>query len=134
MTQVFKPTYVVEDLGELARLPNGGIINAGGVSGNFTVAGQAVILKDGTASDGSGQVIVTSGSGANLVGHEYVQAIPQTIWHITHNRATKKIQLSIWSETDELIFADVVQIIDVNNVVIIFSTPQAGRADLVLFS
>lgn len=134
MSQVFKPTYVIPELGELGRLPDGAIINAGGVSGPFfTIGGQAVILKDGTASDGSGPVIVTGPGGGNVSGFEYVQASPAMIWTIFHNRNTVKIQATIWTETNELVHPDTVQIVDSNTVVAVFNTPQAGRAVLIMF-
>lgn len=133
MSQVFKPTYVIPELGELGQMPDGAIINAGGVTGPFfTIGGQAVILKDGTASDGSGTVIVTGG-GANVSGFEYVQNPAEAIWTVFHNRNTRKIQATIWSDTNEIIYPDVVQIVDSNTVVVIFNTPQAGRAILILF-
>jgi hypothetical protein len=132
-TVVHKPAVVVEDLGEFGRLPDGGIINAGGVSGHFTVDGKAVILADGTASDGSGPVIVVAGSvAAAIVGYEHVQATPSTLWVIQHNRHTRRVQMTIWDANDEMVWTDV-KIIDLNTVHATFSEPVAGRADLVLF-
>ena len=138
MSQVFKPTYVIPELGEFGQLPDGAIINAGGVTGPFfTIGGQAVILKDGTASDGSGPVIITGGGGGggggNVFGFEYVQTNPATIWTIAHNRNTTKIQSTIWTETNEILYPDTVQIVNTNTVVVVFNTPQVGRAILILF-
>ena len=50
----FKVVHLFSDSGELGRLPDGGIINAGGVSGNtFTVGGKGLLFSDGTSTDGS---------------------------------------------------------------------------------
>lgn len=54
MTKVFSPVYIVDHLGELAKLPDGSIINIGGVAGpNFTVGGRPLIFADGSSTDGS---------------------------------------------------------------------------------
>lgn len=54
MSTILKPVYLVDALGELARLPDGAIINIGGTSGpTFTVAGKPLLFADGTATDGS---------------------------------------------------------------------------------
>jgi len=52
--QVLKPIYLVDALGEYARMPDGAIVNIGGVIGpNFTVAGKPLLYADGTSTDGS---------------------------------------------------------------------------------
>ena len=55
MTQrIFRPTYLIEDLGEQGRLPDGAIINIGGTVGPyFTVGGRALLFADGSSSDPS---------------------------------------------------------------------------------
>lgn len=135
MANVFKTAIVIEELGEVGRLPDGGIINAGGVEGPyFTIDGKAVILADGTASDGSGPVIVVQGaSGSTTVGLEHLQLTAASEWNIHHNRNTKRIQVTIWDDTDEIVYADVVKLVDSNNVRILFNTPVSGRAVLVCF-
>lgn len=51
----FRVVYLNQDSGELGRLPDLAIINAGGVIGPlFTVGGKGVLLDDGTSSSGSG--------------------------------------------------------------------------------
>jgi hypothetical protein len=51
---VIRPIYLVPELGEYARLADGGIINAGGVAGpKFTVGGKPLLFADGTATDGT---------------------------------------------------------------------------------
>lgn len=133
MTVIHKPAVVIEDLGEFGRLPDGGIINAGGVSGTFTVSGKAVILADGTASDGSGPVIVVEGGiSGQVIGYEHLQNTPSTLWVITHGRSTRRLQISIWDTNDELVWTDI-KIISPNVVHATFSEPVAGRADLMLF-
>ena len=130
---IYKPVVHLDELGEQGRLPPGGIINAGGVEGpDFRVGGKAVILADGTASDGSGPVIVV-GAGSGVIGFEWVQASPQMIWSIPHNRNTKRIQITIWDANDEMLFSDGVKIVNLNNVVVMFNTPVSGRAILMLF-
>lgn len=131
MTTVFKPAVVIEELGEMGRLPDGGHINAGGVAGpNFTVGGKALIFADGTASDGSGQVISV---GTSVTGWEHKQLIASMVWTITHNRNTERIQATIWDDTNEMVWSDTVKIIDPNVVQIKFNTPLTGRAILMMF-
>lgn len=135
MTTIHKPAIVIQELGELGRLPDGGIINAGGVQGPFfTIDGKAVILADGTASDGSGPVIVVSGgSGATTTGYEHVQSTPSGLWVINHLRGTRRLSVTIWDQNDEMVHADIVKIMNTNTVHISFNTPIFGRAILMLF-
>jgi len=50
---IFKVVHLFSDTGEFGRLPDGGIINAGGVAGStFTVGGKALLFADGTTTDG----------------------------------------------------------------------------------
>lgn len=128
---VYKPVVHIDELGEQGRLPPGGIINAGGVEGpDFKVGGKAVILADGTASDGSGPVIVV---GSSVSGFEWIQATSAAVWHIPHLKNTRRLQVTIWDLTDEMIFSDTVKIIDPNHIEISFNTPLSGRAILMLF-
>jgi len=56
----FKVVHLFGDTGEFARLPDGGIINAGGVAGNsFTVGGRPLLFADGSSTDGSSNVNFT---------------------------------------------------------------------------
>ena len=130
---IYKPIVHLDELGEQGRLPPGGIINAGGVEGpNFRIGGKAVILADGTASDGSGPVIAV-GAGTGVTGFEWVQTALDYIWSIPHNRNTKRVQITIWNDNDEMLFSDGVKIVNPNNVVVMFNTPVSGRAILMLF-
>lgn len=56
MTQkILKLLYLNPDLGETGLLPNGAIVNIGGVSGsNFTIGGKGVVLADGTTTGPNG--------------------------------------------------------------------------------
>ena len=131
MSVVHKPAIVIEELGDLGRLPDGGVINAGGVQGPyFTVDGKALIFADGTATDGSGPVVI---SGGDVSGYEHIQSLSSTLWVVTHNKNTTKLQCTIWDLNDEMMLADVVKIIDANTVFIHFGTAAAGRAILMLF-
>lgn len=49
--RIFRPTYLVEDQGELGRLPDGATINIGGTIGPyFTVGGRALLFADGSTT------------------------------------------------------------------------------------
>lgn len=66
---ILKPIFFVETLGEHAVLPDGGIINAGGVSGStFTVGGQQVLFAGSTSGGDitSFQTVYESGSSAEI--------------------------------------------------------------------
>ena len=133
MTVIHKPAIVIAELGELGRLPDGGIINAGGVGGpHFTIDGKAVILADGTASDGSGQVIPV-GNYSHVKGFEFVQSTDSLLWVVEHNAGSKRLSVTVWDEADEETFANLVKIIDFNTVHITFNTPMKGRAILMIF-
>jgi len=52
---IFRVVYLNQESGELGRLPDLAIINAGGVVGpTFTIGGKGVLLDDGTSSSGTG--------------------------------------------------------------------------------
>ena len=60
-TPILKPVYVVEDLGEFARIPDGAITNIGGVAGpTFTVGGRGLLFDDGSSTS------ATPGTGTTL--------------------------------------------------------------------
>jgi len=65
--------------------------------------------------------------------HEHVQNSASALWTIAHNQNSKRIQITVWDNTDEVIYADTIQIVDFNSVTISFNTPVAGRAILILF-
>lgn len=52
--EALKLIYLVPQLGEYALVPDGAIVNIGGVKGpNFTVGGKPLLFADGTSTDGS---------------------------------------------------------------------------------
>lgn len=236
MSTPFKPIYLVAALGEYAVMPDGAIINVGGVSGpTFTVGGKPLLFADGTPTDGlstggltidlqkvynnsfntglielvAGKDFVlksTSGNefrfdatsgditiGGDVVGFdlssilqqtqlhldqttpgirhpashisvdrtqlnalagntvqevlesvetlvssgvrgfEHVQTTPATTWTVSHGQNTRRVQISIWDDNDELLFSDEVKITDANTVSVEFNSPVTGRAVLMLF-
>lgn len=221
---VLKPIYLVDGLGEQARLPDGAIINIGGVAGpTFTVGGKSLLFADGTSTGegnvttdvdfqtvyvnsvgeafidftagkdlvlqavngnqlrfdadtgtltitgdlvvlGSSQAISAENVSAETDGlepvsgtnvqeviesiatamaslteqemvkaYEHVQLQPQRTWTINHNQNTRRVQVSIWDFSDELVYADTVTLVDGNTVIIEYNTPVTGRAVLMLF-
>jgi len=70
---------------------------------------------------------------ANVVGFEYIQAVPAAVWTINHNSNSKRVQVTVWDDTDELVFADTVTLTSVNTTTITFNTAIAGRAVLMIF-
>lgn len=54
-TRILKPVYLIDELGELGRLPDGAIVNIGGVEGpSFTVAGRGLLFDDGSSTSPGG--------------------------------------------------------------------------------
>lgn len=58
--KVLKLLYLNRDLGETGLLPDGAIVNIGGVAGdNFTVGGKGIMLADGSTTGPGGTNLVT---------------------------------------------------------------------------
>ncbi len=76
--------------------------------------------------------LTTIGVG-NVVGFEYIQVAPATVWTIVHNVGSTKVQATVWDETNAAILPDAITIIDGTTVYVVFASPQAGRAVLMLF-
>jgi hypothetical protein len=226
--RIFRPAYVIDELGELGRTPDGAISNIGGTdSPTFTVGGFPVVVDTGVGPSNANlqsvydlsvtgntnlstgknwsinalngnKLIVDAATGnvtinglingvnlgllnahvdgavtpakhtasqvsadtstmvnivgasvqqalesidgqlgvlavGNAAGYEYIKAIPATVWTIVHSNNTKRVQVQIWDESDNMVFADTVSIVDSNTVRVVFSTAQAGRAILMLF-
>lgn len=77
MTQrIFRPAYVIDELGELGRLPDGAIVNIGGVSNpTFTVGGRQVMFADQAAgSGGTGNATLQSAYANSTDGMLYLNA------------------------------------------------------------
>jgi hypothetical protein len=66
-------------------------------------------------------------------GFEFIQTSPSLIWNINHNGGTKRIQITIYDMSDNVILSDGISLIDNNNLTITFSQPQDGRAILIMF-
>lgn len=69
----------------------------------------------------------------NVTGYEYVRPVAGSVWTIAHNSGTTRVQLTVWDEENTYLLPDVIKVVDGNTVEIRFSTPQAGRAILMLF-
>lgn len=135
MSQIKVPVILIPELGEQGLLPDGGIINAGGIAGpHFTVSGKPLIFADGTATDGSGQVIVTNTTTqTNVLAYEHEQLTPAATWVVAHSKNTRKIHITIWDSDGEAILADTIRIVDFNTVHVLFNTAITGRAVLMMF-
>jgi hypothetical protein len=66
-------------------------------------------------------------------GYEHVQNVAATIWVVTHNKHTMRIQWSIYDGGFTSILPDKVQVIDLDTVQITFGAPQSGYAMLICF-
>lgn len=238
--RVYKQVYVIPELGELGRTPDGAITNIGGtIYPTFTVGGKGLLFSDGSTTDGSPSLVLSlqtaynaSGSpavinlstGKNLVfnagsnsisidaatgtftitgnlvvnglingidlvtlvtehldsnpvpskhtasqisvddsafasisgsdvqqvlqdidskltvitggdvtGFEYTQATPAGTWIIPHNQNSQRIQVTVYDDTNHVIFPDSIGIDDLNTLRITFNTPVAGRAVLMIY-
>lgn len=239
--RVYKPTYVIPELGELGRTPDGGISNIGGtINPTFTVDGKGLLFDDGTSTSGNpsagltfqriynnsatpvvvnmvpgkdlvfnaggetfiinsatGNVSITANlvvdglingvdlttlaglitahltagpdkhdaaeisvddssftnitgtdvqaalesidsqlvaiSGSDVVGFHYVQTAPSVIWMIPHNQNSERIQVTVWDDSNHVIYPDTVAIHDLNTVRVVFNTPATGRAVLMIY-
>lgn len=68
-----------------------------------------------------------------IQGLEFIQMPATSHWYIQHNQNTKRIQITIWDENDEIVYPDRISITDKNNLQIYFGASQAGRAILMCF-
>jgi hypothetical protein len=56
--RIFRPTYLIEELGEQGRLPDGAIVNIGGTAGPyFTVGGRTLLFSDGSTTGPGGSSV-----------------------------------------------------------------------------
>jgi hypothetical protein len=70
---------------------------------------------------------------SDVQGYEHIQLVPSATWTINHAGSSKKISVTIWDSTDEMVFADTVKLPTTNQCVVTFNTPIAGRAILMIF-
>jgi hypothetical protein len=239
--RVYKPTYVIPELGELGRTPDGGITNIGGtINPTFSVDGRGLLFDDGTSTSGNPasnltlqriynssltpvivnmvpgkDIVFNAGSGtfsinaatgdvnitANLVvaglisgvdlvtlaglvashlspgpnrhaaaeisadgtsfvnisgtnvqatlesidaqlqtitsgavfGFQHVQTLPAAIWTVTHNQNSERIQVTVWDDTNQVVYPDTIVINNLNSIQIFFNTPATGRAVLMIY-
>jgi hypothetical protein len=71
--------------------------------------------------------------GATVQAYEHIQNVPSVVWFITHAKNSMRPTVSVYDTDNVQTFADEVKILDANTVRIVFSTPQAGRAIILLF-
>lgn len=87
---------------------------------------------------------LTSIGVGNVQGFEFVQNTPSNVWYVVHNGNSDRVQFNVWATTtvdygsgpvtvQETILPDAITIVDQNTVYIVFASPQAGRAILMLF-
>ena len=65
-------------------------------------------------------------------GYEHLQPVGAITWTITHSIGSDKVITQIYDDSQKLILPDDIDIYDANTVVITFTTPQTGRALLLL--
>ncbi len=70
-----------------------------------------------------------------LVGFIHLQVVESTTWTIEHNLGSENISgvHVIEGSTNDQVFPDNVEVVDVNTVVISFTEAMSGKATLVLF-
>jgi hypothetical protein len=68
------------------------------------------------------------------LGYTFVVIIPVTTWVIPHNNNTDNLVIQIYDTSNQLITPDQVDVTNVNTVTVHFAVPQAGKAQLVLFT
>lgn len=69
----------------------------------------------------------------DCLGYEHTQATASTIWTITHNRNSKRVQATIYDDQYEQIIPERVKIINSNEISISFTAPVSGSAILLTF-
>lgn len=89
-------------------------INVEQVDGNFVV--------DGAGASGVG------GGGGSTSGLCYAEDFAAvTSITVNHNLGTTNIVTNVFDSSDNQMFADRVGIVDINNIIILFNTPQTGK-------
>lgn len=66
-------------------------------------------------------------------GYEHTQLVASNSWVVNHAGNTKRIQITIYDATDNVILPDEITLTDNNNITVTFTEPQDGRAILILF-
>lgn len=73
------------------------------------------------------------GSPSSIRTHEHVQNTAQVAWFITHAKNSMRPTVTIYDDENVQTFPDEVKILDANTIRVAFSTPQSGRAIILLF-
>lgn len=71
--------------------------------------------------------------GSNIRAYEHVQIIPSETWTINHGQGSRRIQITVWDNTDEIQYSDSTKILDSDTVIISYNTAVTGRAILMIF-
>lgn len=66
-------------------------------------------------------------------GFAFTQALPASVWTITHNGDSDELVITIFNELNEVILPNEITIVDMNTVQVDFVVSQAGFANLVVF-
>ncbi len=77
--------------------------------------------------------VESGGSATSIRTHEHVQSSPQIAWFITHAKNSMRPTVTIYDSEHVQIFPDEMKIMDANTIRIAFSSPQSGRAIILLF-
>ena len=88
-----------------------------------------ILGKDGGEIKG----IPIPGISAICTGFEFTQSTPALLWNVNHGGNTKRVQITIYDTTDNVILSDAIELTDNNNLTVTFTSPQDGRAVLILF-
>ena len=75
----------------------------------------------------------SGGGGGSVYGYSHQQTIPATTWTISHMGHTLKAQVTVYDSTYEQIIPGRIHIIDINTIQVIFNSPQAGSAVVIMF-
>ena len=67
---------------------------------------------------------------ASVVGIDFRQLVEQTVWTIQHNANSSLVQFTVYDQSDRLMWPDDAFALNANTFVIIFGSPQSGRAVL----
>jgi len=102
----------------------GPVIEITGVNGvTVTVSAENELLIDGAGASG-----VSGGGGGSTSGLCFTESFTAvTSTTVTHNLGTTDVVVDIFDASNNKLFADRVGIVDLNNVILEFNTPQTGK-------
>ena len=69
----------------------------------------------------------------NTIGIEYKQLVASEAWVISHNKNTSRIQFSIYDSQNRIVIPDDAFVLDDNTFIVVFGSPQLGKAMLSCF-